>query len=134
MGNHDTKVCDWIGFPLVVKVWTKTWIIVTILKENVLDKQTSSYFINIDIKHNHYSNQDLTIFHTLLNWQLIFFLYFTWFCHLVEVQSYPCVLNMECGRQFCHQGLILELNKLSKLLIRLNSNYTMIKLRTIINK
>ena len=36
-------------FPLVVKALTKTWIIVTIIKENVPDKHTNSYFINIDI-------------------------------------------------------------------------------------
>ena len=41
-----------VAFPLVVKVWTKTQVIVTIVKENVPDKQihkqTNSYFINID--------------------------------------------------------------------------------------
>ena len=35
-------------FPLVVKVRTKTWVIMTIVEENVLDKHTNSYFINID--------------------------------------------------------------------------------------
>ena len=35
-------VCDWIGcFPLVVKVWTKTWVIITIVKENVPDNYTN---------------------------------------------------------------------------------------------
>ena len=29
-------------FPLVVKVRTKTWVIVTIVKENVPDKQTNT--------------------------------------------------------------------------------------------
>ena len=37
----------------MVKVWTKTWVIVTIVKENDPDKhtntQTNSYFINIDL-------------------------------------------------------------------------------------
>ena len=52
MGNCDTKVGDWIVcFPLVVKVWTKTWIIVTIAKEYGSDKQTNHYFINIDMNY-----------------------------------------------------------------------------------
>ena len=42
MGNHDTKVCDWIGcFPPGGKSWTKTWVNVTIVKENVPDKHTN---------------------------------------------------------------------------------------------
>ena len=40
MGNHDTKVGDWVACFLVVKIWTKTWVIMTIVKENVPDKQS----------------------------------------------------------------------------------------------
>ena len=49
-------------FPLVVKVRTKTWVIVTIVKENVLDKQTNSYFINIDelVRDRKWLNASLT--------------------------------------------------------------------------
>ena len=50
MGNRDTKVCDWIGcFPPdgKAKVWTKTWVIMTIVKENVPDKQTATLLIKI---------------------------------------------------------------------------------------
>ena len=47
-------VIELVVSPQVVKVWTKTWVIMTIVKENVRDKQThkqtNSYFINIDFK------------------------------------------------------------------------------------